>query len=427
MTTHEENDLMTQTGPGTPGGDLMRRYWLPVRLSSELPKGAAPMPITMLGENLVLFRDEAGRAGLLHRQCPHRRADLSYGRIEDGGLRCLYHGWLFDVAGNCLEQPGEPVESTYKDEVKACAYPVVEKSGMLFAYLGGATAPEFPDWEFLTAHEDHRFHKRLALNCNYLQALEGNIDPVHLSYLHRPLKKVDTRPVPGSNKPADAFYAEERRPQLDLEDTDYGIRIFSVRGAGPDKQYLRITNFIMPCMASIVGNEGRVNEGYSVHWHVPIDDHSNMRFDFVFNRVRPLDQERYNKRHHEGLTGPDGVTRRSLENRYFQSRDAMQTDNFTGMGPSFDIHDAFATESMGPITDRTQENLATSDRIIVRARHQVLEGIADVKAGKEPRGVIRDPAKRDRSHMIVMSEVLPRSIDPKQAWKTKVRGPQAAE
>jgi phenylpropionate dioxygenase-like ring-hydroxylating dioxygenase large terminal subunit len=380
MTTREETELMCRTGPGTPGGNMMRRYWLPVGLSEELPQGGAPLPVTILSERLVLFRDEADRVGLLQRGCPHRCADLSFGRIEDGGLRCLYHGWLYDVAGNCLEQPGEPPESTYKNEVKALSYPLVEKGGMIFAYLGKDAPPEFPDWEFLNAPEAHRFHLRTVIECNYLQALEGNIDPVHLSYLHRPLTRVDTRPVPGSTKSADVFYAEERRPRLDLEPTDYGIRIFSVRGADNDKQYLRITNFIMPCSAAIVGNEGRVNEGYAVHWHVPIDDYNNMRFDFIYNRVRPLDKEKYRTRI-GNVTGPDGVTRRSFDNRYFQSREAMQTENFTGMGGSFNVHDAFATESMGPISDRTQEHLATSDRIIVRARNQILEAIASGATG----------------------------------------------
>jgi phenylpropionate dioxygenase-like ring-hydroxylating dioxygenase large terminal subunit len=426
MTTREETELMCRTGPGTPGGKMMRRYWLPVGLSEELPQGGAPLPVTILGERLVLFRDEAGRVGLLQRGCAHRCADLSFGRIEDGGLRCLYHGWLYDVAGNCLEQPGEPPESTYKNEVKALSYPLVEKGGMIFAYLGRDTPPEFPDWEFLNAPEAHRFHLRTVIECNYLQALEGNIDPVHLSYLHRPLTRVDTRPVPGSTKSADVFYAEERRPRLDLEPTDYGIRIFSVRGADDDKQYLRITNFIMPCSAAIVGNEGRVNEGYAVHWHVPIDDTHNMRFDFVYNRVRPLDKEKYRTRI-GNVTGPDGMTRRSLDNRYFQSREAMRTENFTGMGGSFNVHDAFATESMGPISDRTQEHLATSDRIIVRARNQILEAIADVAEGKEPRGVIRDPVGRDRSHVVVVSEVIPKGVDPKEYWKSRVQKPQAAE
>jgi phenylpropionate dioxygenase-like ring-hydroxylating dioxygenase large terminal subunit len=426
MTTAAENELLTQTGPGTPGGNMMRRYWLPAGLSSELPPGGAPMPVQILSEHLVLFRDEAGRPGLMQRNCPHRRADLSYGRIEDGGLRCLYHGWLFDVEGNCLEQPGEPLDSTYKDEVKARAYPCHEVAGMIFTYMGEDEPPEFPAIDCFNVDEGHRWHMRSQLECNWLQAMEGNIDPVHLSFLHRPMSRVDERNVPGSDKSADMYYAEERRPSLDLEDTDYGIRIFSIRNSGEDKKYVRVTNFVMPCSAAIVGNEGRVNEGYSMHWHVPMDDTRHNRFDLVHNRVRPIDKEKYDSRF-GNFVGPDGVTPRTLENRYFQDRDAMKTENFTGMGRSFNVHDSFATESMGPISDRAEEHLATSDRIIVRARRQLLDGIEAVAAGEEPRGVIRAPAANDRSDLIVMSEVVPRDADHKEVWKTKIINRSAAQ
>lgn len=425
MTTREQNELMTKTGPGTPGGEMMRRYWLPVGLSRELSVNA-PLPVRILSEDLVLFRGPDGKPGLLQRACPHRCTDLSYGRVEDGGLRCLYHGWLFDTKGNCIEQPGEPPQSTYKDEVKAQAYPCKEIAGMIFTYLGRGAPPEFPIYSCFSSDEDHRWQMRSHMQCNFMQAIEGNIDPVHLSYLHRPMGRVDQRNVPGSNKSADMFYAEDRRPKLDLEDTDYGIRIFSIRQAGETEQYVRVTNFIMPCSAAIVGNEGRVNEGYSMHWHVPIDDHNNMRFDFVHNRVRPIDRAKYDTRF-GNFYGPDGVTPRQLGNRYFQSRDAMTTENFTGMGGSFNVHDAFATETMGSITDRTKENLATSDRIIVRARRQVLDAIEDVKAGKEPRGVLRDAKTSDRSHMVVMSEVVPKSMDYKTAWQRRIVTKTAAE
>ncbi len=426
MTTADENQLLTRTGPGTPGGEMMRRYWHPVALGTELPEGGAPLPIRILSEDLVLFRDEDGQVGLLQRACPHRCADLSYGRLEDGGLRCLYHGWLFDIAGNCLEQPGEPDDSTYKDEVKAAAYPCREIAGMIFAYLGQGQPTEFPDYEFLQADEDHRWLLRSELECNYLQSLEGNIDPVHLSYLHRPHKRRDTRPVPGSDKSADEFYAAQRRPDLDLEETDYGIRIFSIRSLDGAEKYVRITNFIMPDAAAIVGQEGRINEGYSVHWHVPIDDTHNMRFDFVYNRVKAIDKERYDQRA-ANYVGVDGIEPRTLANRYLQDRGLMEAENFTGMGPSFNVHDAFASESQGPVHDRTREHLATSDRITVRARRQLLEAIAHVQDGKDPRGVVRDAAVNDRTELIVMSEVMPSSVDHKEFWKTKIIRRAAAE
>ncbi|MGE5539330.1 MAG: Rieske 2Fe-2S domain-containing protein [Gemmatimonas sp.] len=425
MTTREENELLTRTGPGTPGGEWMRQYWHPVAVADELPLGGRPVPVRILSEDLVLFRDEFGALGLIQRGCPHRCTDLSFGRIEDGGIRCLYHGWLFDVKGNCLEMPAEPPESRYKDKVKARAYQVKEAGGLIFAYLGKGEAPELPDYEPLRVGEAHRIAQRQILNCNYLQAMEGGYDPAHLSYLHRPLKPKDRRPIPGSeNKSADTYYAGSRRPNLDFERTDYGVRIYSIRDDN-EKKYVRITNYIAPDCVAIVGEEGRIGEGYSMHWHVPIDDTHNMRFDLIFNRARPIDKD-WHRQRWQAVYGPNGE-RRTLENRYMQDPELMKTSNFTGMGDSFPIHDAFATESMGPIQDRTQENLATTDKIIVAVRRLILDNIAKVQAGEAPLHVVRDAADRDMSHMVVVSQVTGKDDDHKELWKTKVLPQRAAE
>src|SRR5437870_4162870 len=184
MLTHEERELLIRISPGTPCGDLMRRYWQPAALSEELPPGRAPVPVRLLGEDLVLFRDEQGRPGLLGLHCAHRGADLSYGRLEDGGLRCLYHGWLYDVAGRCLEQPGEPAGSSFKDRVRQRAYPCRDTAGVIFAYLGPGEPPLLPAYEFLTVPSAQRYVNKALHECNYLQGNEGNIDPAHLSFLH---------------------------------------------------------------------------------------------------------------------------------------------------------------------------------------------------------------------------------------------------
>src|SRR5215208_927266 len=155
MLTQEENELLTRIGPGTPGGDMMRRYWQPAALSEELPRGGAPLPVRLLGEDLVLFRDEDGRPGLLGLHCSHRGADLSYGRLEDGGLRCLYHGWLFDVGGRCLEQPGEPAGSTFHERIRHTAYPCQELGGVVFAYLGPGEPPLLPAYEPFAVPDAH--------------------------------------------------------------------------------------------------------------------------------------------------------------------------------------------------------------------------------------------------------------------------------
>src|SRR6266540_2458422 len=184
MITPEENNLLTQTDPKTPCGELLRRYWQPVALAEELPSGGAPLPVRILGEDLVLFRDNAGQPGLLPIHCAHRGADLSYGRVEDGGLRCIYHGWLYDVRGNCLEQPGEPAGSTFHERIHQLAYPCQEHAGVIFAYLGPGEPPLFPRYEFLHVPADHVVATKLWHECNYLQANEGNIDLSHLTFLH---------------------------------------------------------------------------------------------------------------------------------------------------------------------------------------------------------------------------------------------------
>src|SRR4051812_6201725 len=184
MLTQEENDLITRTGPGTSCGDMIRRYWQPAALSEELPFDGAPLPIKLLGEDLDLFRDDDGRPGLLGLHCSHRGADLSYGRTEDGGLRCIYHGWLYDRAGRCLEQPGEPAGSTFHERIRQTAYPCQEVGGVIFAYLGPGEPPLFPDYELFRVPAAHRWVHKHYHECSYLQGNEGNIDTVHVRFLH---------------------------------------------------------------------------------------------------------------------------------------------------------------------------------------------------------------------------------------------------
>src|SRR5438128_1082808 len=179
-----EYDVLTRTGPGTPGGDLMRRYWHPTALIEELPPGGAPVSLKMFGEELVLFRDDEGRPGLLGLHCSHRGADLSYGRTEDGGLRCIYHGWLYDRDGHCLEQPGEPAGRKFHERIRQTSYPCVERSGVIWAYMWPGEPPLFPNYEFLTLPDENVFAIKLFHECNWLQGNEGNIDLLHLSFLH---------------------------------------------------------------------------------------------------------------------------------------------------------------------------------------------------------------------------------------------------
>jgi len=412
MISKEENDLLTRTNAGAPAGELLRRYWQPVALSEELPAGGAPRPVTIMGENLVLFRDEQGRPGLLGLHCSHRGTDLSYGRVEDGGLRCLYHGWLYDIRGCVLEQPGEPGGGAQRDAIRHLAYPCREAGGVVFSYMGPGDPPLLPSYEFLTVPEPQRTVTKIFYRCNYLQGNEGNIDPVHLSFLHRYLNEsqaVYKRIVPGTETTDNALLGQDLAPIIEVEVTDYGLRVYTVRGAGSEKRYLRITNFIMPNLSAFGGST--VGEGYAVHWHVPIDDTSHWKYVFMFNREKTISEELRQK--HRAESTPDYRLNRDGANRYQQDRDSMRTKTFTGMGFNFQAHDAFATESQGRIQDRTAEHLVSSDKAIVASRKLLLSGIEDVRQGREPRHRIRDPEANRFPHLMVVSEVIPDSIH----WK----------
>ena len=207
MLTQEENDLITRTGPDTPCGEVLRRYWQPTALSEEVAPGAPPLPIRLLGEDLVLFRDDQGRLGLLGVHCAHRGADLSYGRLEDGGLRCIYHGWLYDIHGRCLEQPGEPAGSTFHERIQHISYPCMEKNGLILSYLGPGEPPLLPNYEFFQADSDHASASKMFSECNYLQGNEGNIDLLHTSFLHYIKRDLSSLPE-NERRAATERYAE---------------------------------------------------------------------------------------------------------------------------------------------------------------------------------------------------------------------------
>lgn len=413
MLTAEQNRLVTETDPGTPGGALLRRYWQPVALAEQLPQGGDPLPVEVMGEELVLFRDQTGQAGLLARHCSHRGADLSYARVEDGGLRCLYHGWLYDVCGTCLDQPGEPSGSDFRHKVRQTAYPCREAAGLIFAYMGSGQPPLLPAYEFTTAPSDHVYVNKVHHECNYLQANEGNIDPVHLSFLHRFLED-RPRVVNGAEAGYYTRLGQNLSPVIEIEETDYGLRIFAFRDNGPGSRYLRMSNFIMPNLSSFPGNTG--GDGYSVNWHVPIDDTHHWKYQIVFRRSGPLDKQLLRDQTKAELDS-DYHLRRNRSNRYLQDRDEMRTRTFLGMGRMFAVHDKFATEGEGPIQDRTSERLGYTDKAIAASRQQLLQAIRDVQAGRDPLHVVRDPTANHFEHIAVVSQGLEADADWRTFWQ----------
>ncbi len=421
MLSREENEYLTRTGPGTPCGELIRRYWQPVALSEEL-EGEAPLKVKVLGEELVLFRDDQGRVGLLGLHCEHRGADLSLGRIEDGGLRCLYHGWLYDIQGRCLEQPAEPPDSDFKNKIRHRAYPCREVAGIVFAYLGTGEPPILPEYEPLVAPDEHRFVCKVFHDCNYLQAHEGEIDPAHLSYLHRRTKQPSwrQRPIMGTEgAQAMQFYRRDVAPTIEVEETDFGVRIFSVRKGGNDQPYVRITNSILPNVSTIIGP--MAGDGYDINWHVPIDDTTHWKYVLVFRRSGPLEARDWkNIRQLQEEMTSDYRLVRNVANQYLQDRESMKTGNCCGMGTLNVPQDAAMVQGAGPIQDRSEEHLGSTDKAIIANRQVLLKAIREVQAGQEPPHVIRDRRKSKLPHLVVMSELLPASEDWRSYWKKKI-------
>jgi len=423
MLTHEDNMLICETGPGTPGGELQRRYWQPVALSEEVPEGGAPMPVRILSEDLTLFRDEHGELGLVDLHCAHRGADLSYGRVEDGGLRCLYHGWLYDVEGNCLEQPGEPEGSTFKEKINLRAYPCIEKADIVFAYLGPGKPPLLPTYEFLELGDEHRVVTKFYHECNYQQGNEGNIDPQHLSFLHFFLREdpaeigegITSEVQGGGGSSANKLFGEDTAPQIEIEETEYGIRIYSVRETDVNNDYVRVTNFIYPNLASFPAFPGV----YGVNWHVPIDDTHHWKFMIM---VRPEDALP------KQMIGPtlfDGMlanyhSERNMQNRYLQDREEMRRRSFIGLGPSFAVHDMWATEGEGSIQDRTKEHLGYTDKAIALARRLLISATRQVREGGPAPHVIRDAAENHFAHVAAVQEVVPKTEEWNSVWKKNV-------
>lgn len=410
--TQEENELLTRTGPKTPCGNLMRCYWHPVALSEELLSAGGPLPVRLLSEDLVLFRDDQGRPGLLELHCSHRGADLSYGRLEDGGLRCIYHGWLYDIYGNCVDQPGEPGGGKDRNSIRHPAYPCKERGGVIFAFLGEGTPPEFPNYEFLSVPDDQIFAVKLFHECNYLQANEGNVDLLHLSFLHYNLRNLGI----GDSKPETMKYPTSAREGLagrgaapeaeagDVELTSLGVRSYKIRNdMGLNQYHLYLTEFVVPNFTAFPGL-GHELGGYSINWHVPIDDTHHWKYTFIFSRHKSLDKKLLEGGRAEMTR--DYHPKRNRANRYLQDRESMKVETYAGVGMNFQIQDLCVVEGIGAIQDRIHEHLGSMDRAIVATRKVLLKAIQVVQQGEDPPGVVRGRVS-DRPRIIAARDLVP--------------------
>jgi phenylpropionate dioxygenase-like ring-hydroxylating dioxygenase large terminal subunit len=399
MLSKEDNDLLTQTRLGTPMGNLIRRYWVPALLSEEIPRpDCPPVRVRLLGEELVAFRDSERRIGLLGERCAHRGTSLFYGRNEECGLRCIYHGWKYDVDGHVLETPAEPGESDFRKKLRHTAYSTHEAGGVIYAYLGPRDKlPLFPNYEWTQVPLDQTYVTKCLLECNYLQGLEGECDSSHLSFLHRAF----------TNERNQSLYKSDTAPVYETEDTDFGVRLIASRNFADNQHYVRFSAFVMPVYGCVpAGRPTNELDGYEIHTYVPADDTHCWRYDIGFRRTRPVEE---NEVHRRKQIGPDYLRIRNARNDYLQDRQSQKTVNFTGI-EDFLNHDACATESMGPIFDRSNEHLGVSDKAVIALRKFLLSSVKALRDGQEPIHLVRDEQRNCFPHLDCFAYLLPRSV-----------------
>jgi phthalate 4,5-dioxygenase len=387
MISEEQNALLTRTGPGTLMGDLFRRYWIPALLAEELPApDCPPVRVSLLSERLVAFRDTQGRLGLIDEFCPHRGVSLWFGRNEESGLRCVYHGWKYDVTGQCIEIPSEAAAEGFCQKIKLQSYPLVEAGGVIWAYMGPPSEqPPPPAFEWVTLEPSHRFLSKRRQESNFLQAVEGGIDSSHVSFLHR--GDLNTDPL-HSNTPG-AKYARATNTVFDIHESAGGLLIGARRSADPGMYYWRVTQWLMPWYTLIPPYTGQALNGHA--W-VPMDDENCMAWTWTFHPTRPLSE-----REIELMKGGAGVhaemipgTFRPVANRgndYLIDRAAQKDGRYYNGVKGLAIQDASVQESMGTIADRSIEHLVATDSAIIKARQRLHDAALAVQRGERAPGL----------------------------------------
>jgi phthalate 4,5-dioxygenase len=391
----EENTLVARVGKGTPMGELMRRYWVPALVSSELEADGDPVRIMLLGEKLLAFRDSDGRIGVIDHVCPHRCASLFYGRNEEGGIRCVYHGWKFDVDGNCLDMPNVPApQQNFRERVKVPAYPVAERNGAVWVYLGDGAAPPLPEIPYnLLAPERLRI-TLMQRECNWLQALEGDIDTSHVDFLHGGTRTVADYPPDDPRR----FGSLDRAPEYEVTETDWGTMYGAKRKAEPGEAYWRIGQFVFPFWT--VTPSSPFGSGTGIRAWVPMDDEHVMVFSFRRreNTAPQIGATRVGHRVEGSEFLPNttdwyGRFRMpgNRENDHGLDRTLQREVNYTGVR-GITEQDHAITESMGPIAPRTKEHLVVSDHMIAVTRRRLIEAVRQLRDRGEAPPASADPS-----------------------------------
>jgi phthalate 4,5-dioxygenase oxygenase subunit len=428
MLSHEENRLLTEIGPGVPAGNYFRRFWLPALLPSEVPTpDGPPVRVRLPGEDLIAFRDSNGRVGIVDEACPHRRASLFWGRNEECGIRCVYHGWKFDVDGLCVDMPNEPNEYRFDNKIRTTAYPTREYGGLIWVYMGPRNEePELPKLEWARVGDPQRYVSKRLQETNYLQAIEGGIDSSHSNFLHASLdafRMTDAyvQKVKGSNNLRAKYHLLDKAPRFSAKKTDYGLVIAVRRNTEEDAYYWRLTQFLLPSYTIIP-----YQPGHSLHGHcwVPRDDHSCWVWTVTWNPEGPLSQEDWETIRDETFVHAkvDPSTFhpvRNKQNQYLIDRDQQRDSTMTGIH-GFASQDQAIQESMGAVVDRTRERLGTSDTAIIAMRRLMLQEIRGLEQNHRPYAAHHGDVYWIRSASLVLNRDVEFDVGARQMTKAQV-------
>jgi len=398
MLRKEVNELLTQTDQGTPMGELFRQYWIPAMLASELPENECPpVRVKLLGEPMIAIRDTDGNYGLIEEFCAHRRVSLWFGRNEESGIRCPYHGWKYDYTGQCVDVPSEPEEKGFCQTIKLTSYPLIKVGEVLWTHMGDAeNRPPEPEWEFATVKPEQTVSTKRFQECNWLQALEGGIDSSHVSFLHS--QELERDPLFKGAK-ANDYNLKDLKPYFEVAPSDGGLYIGARRNAEEGKYYWRITQWVMPCFTMIPPRADHPQHG---HFWVPIDDENCWTWSYDYHPNRPLTNDERQacldgKGVHAEIIPGSFISVQNKDNDYLMDRDAQKRgDSYSGIA-GFAMQDGSLQESMGPIIDRSRENLVQTDYGIVMTRNRLRRAAVDLR----DKGI--QPPGRDPKHMKVRS------------------------
>jgi len=432
MLTSEENEFLTRIGPSTPMGDLLRQYWIPALISTELPASdGPPLRVRLLGEDLIVFRTTSGRVGLVEQGCPHRRASLFFGRNEENGLRCAYHGWKFDVQGHCVDMPNEPPECDFKEKIRLKAFPCRERNGVIWAYLGPRPdPPPLPEFEWNLAPDNIPFLWRNYRACNWVQALEGDIDTSHLNYLHRTHDPEDHSTVPGRQLPGYTHLQmpllhKDGSPRLEVAEAEFGVIYGAKRSLDAERDYWRVSPFLFPFHTMVGGGVHENEVSFNGKAWVPMDDEQTLVFEWQYRPGKPWTEaeqaELLRVRNPWGFlpatAEPAGAwkPKANAGNDYFLDRSLERSKLFCGI-LSNPLQDSAMQESMGPICDRTREHLGPADAMIIRVRRRLLHAAKLLReSGITPPGVDEPALYRVRP----VGAILPPGTDWMQATRLR--------